>query len=695
MDNIDAYDKAKQQIQRAFEYTQEPRDRAADDWMFAHFNHWDEQLEEYSDNEYRGQFDIITRQLRTVKGEMLANPIGVKYRAVDGDNPSKEAAETLQKIYRASMRTNAAKEAVDVAVDSQVSTGFGAWRLTTEYENKGDNTDTSQTIRRVPIHEANNVVYFDPSARRKDKSDSLYGGVLTAYTRESYEMLCEEYDCEGRSGSNAHSPANSGVFPFSGGELIYVAEHYEVKRKKKKILIMSNGIDTITVMRNRGKEAKFLEEQGYEITDRKVIEKREVYKSIIDGEGLIDGPVLIAGKHIPIVPLFGEWRYIEGQEYWEGMVRRAKDPQRLHNMAFSFIADQVGRSPRRKPFFAPDQIAGWEHMYTQDADFPYYMLNLKDADGNPLPLQPLSYMEGPTVNATETAFLQMTEKAVQDVTVTPSVGQNAVSDGVTEGQLRLANAQNQMQTFIYQDNLATAMRRDGEIYQSIAADIYTDEVEMVGMNEDDTTENIVINRPAYDDRGEPYIENQISEIEFEVYTDIGPRYQDARQEAAAKLESIADAMGPQTPMGQAAYMMLLSMIDLPGAKDFEDYFDRQALISGLKTPSTDEEKLVIQQLQQQQANQPPSAEQMIGQAEMYKAQADMITAQTRAQTSQFDSVKSIAETQKKEAETAEILAKLQRVDIERVKDLLDIVERTSDMETKELQKMGFGAQRLN
>ena len=117
----------KEKIDKAFDFTREPRDRAADDWIFAHFNQWDEDLEDYSDNEYRGQFDIISRQIRQVKAEMLANPISVKYRAVGGDESSKEAAETLQGMYRASMRTNMAKEALDIAIDSQVSVGFGAW----------------------------------------------------------------------------------------------------------------------------------------------------------------------------------------------------------------------------------------------------------------------------------------------------------------------------------------------------------------------------------------------------------------------------------------------------------------------------------------------------------------------------------------------------------------------------------------
>lgn len=676
----------KEKIDKAFDFTREPRDRAADDWIFAHFNQWDEDLEDYSDNEYRGQFDIISRQIRQIKSEMLANPISVKYRAVGGEESSKEAAETLQGMYRASMRTNMAKEALDIAIDSQVSVGFGAWRICTEYEDHGENDVTTQRIVRKPIHEANNTVYFDPAATRRDKSDAKWGGILTRYTKDSHKELCEEYGCEHHTGASAASPANSGVFAFSGGDYVWVAEHYEVKTKKKKVLVMSNGYETITVPRNKGDEVAALADMGYDVTARKEVKIREVNKYIVDGDGVIDGPVRVAGEHIPIIPVFGEWRYIEGQEYWEGMVRRAKDPQRLHNMGMSFVADQMGRSPRRKPVFTDEQIRDYEYMYTADAEYAYYKMNARDEQGQPID-RTIQYMEGPQITGAEATFLQLTEKAVQDVTVTPVVGENALSDGVTEGQLRLANSQNQMQTFVYQHNLATAMRRDGEIYQSIAAEIYVDEMEVPSMGEDDVTELVTINEPGYDSTGRPYVKNEIADISFEVYTDIGPAFQDQKDAAKATLLETAQALGAQDPLGRLAYLQYMTMLDVPGGQDFEEYLKAEALKAGIRKPKTEEEQMFLAQLQQAAAQQPPSADQMIGQAEMMKAQADVMTAQTKLNSAQFDAAKSVADAEYKQAQTAEILSRLQQVDLDRLNKVLELVE-------KEQQIKGNAADRL-
>lgn len=680
----------KSNVDKAYSNTEDTRDRGADDWKFAHYNHWDETLDEYSDNEYRGQFDIITRQLRQIKGEMLANPISVKFRPTEDSDTSKKQSELLQGMYRASTRTNMAKEAIDVAIDCQVSAGMGGWRIVTEYEDQGDNTETRQVIQRKPIHEANNVLYFDPQSKRKDKSDAKWGCLLTWYTDEGYKDLLEDFgiDTDTRSPSSFKQPSDSYTFGWTTGERHYVGEYYEIEEKKQKVFILEDfSGNTMTIPRRSKAKLAEAADEGYDVIGKKEVTKRIINKYVIDGQGIIDGPAEIAGKHIPLIPLFGEWRFIEGQEYWEGIVRRAKDPQRLHNMSFSFIADQMGRSPRRKPFFAPEQIKGYEHMYLQDADYPYYMLNMKDAAGNPLPMQPLGYMEGPTVSGTETQFLQMTEKAVNDVTVTPIVGENAISDGVTEGQLRMANSQNQMQTFIFQDSLATAMRRDGEIYMSIAAEIYDEEMQVAIMGEDDKAEYVTINKPSYDDYGRPVIENEMKDSHMEVYTDIGPRYQDIKSEAMVSLKEVIRDIGPQDPIGRVAMLQYLSMLDIPADDAFEDFVNKERLKMGIKKPENEEELQFIQQLQQQAAQQQdPNAQlaQAEAQARMMEGQAAIQNEVNDANKIQIDQFKAMTDRQKVEIDAAKAGVTIQ-------KDQVEIQGKQIDNSIKLADQIGFGA----
>lgn len=667
----DKHAQIKRNIDKSHVNTDDTRERGADDWMFAHFNQWDETLEEYSDNEFRGQFDIITRQLRQVKGEMLANPISVKFRPANDSNEAKEMSEIYQGAYRASMRTNMAKEAVDVAVDCQVSTGLGAWRIITEYENQEMNDHTQQVIKRIPIHEANNVVYFDSQAKRKDKSDAKWGCILTWYTDEGYEDLKEEYGCDdSRPGSSVMTPATSYVYPWTHAERHYVGEYYEVEEKKKRVMILQRGDEQEFVERKEKEKIAAMIADGFFESGRKTVIERVINKYIVDGLGIIDGPTRIAGKHIPIIPVFGEWRFIEGQEWWEGMVRRAKDPQRLHNMAFSFIADQVGRTPRKKPIFTPEEIIGHEWMYQQDVDTAYYLKNSKDASGAPLPPKPTEYLQGPEINASETAFLQMTEKAVQDVTVTPLVGANAMSDGVTEGQLKLANASNQMQTFLYQDNLATAMRRDGEVWASIFSEISDEQQEIITMSEDDNTKAVVINEPVYDQYGMPSIKNEVTREAGEVYTDIGPKFADAKEEAREKLFELAAALGPQSELGNVALLEYTAMLDVPGDNGLEMFVNKKRLMMGLKQPETEEELIMVQQAQQQPDPQAQLAE-AEGQARLMEGQAALKNEENDAFANQIKAMELQLKQQELQIKAAEAGVKIENIEADTVSKQID------------------------
>ena len=98
------------------------------------------------------------------------------------------------------------------------------------------------------------------------------------------------------------------------------------------------------------------------------------------GEDILD-ECIIAGSHIPVVPVYGERAFVEGEEHYEGITRLAKDPQRLRNFLMSYCADVVSRSPRVKPIYFAEQLQTFEHMFEEngsDNNFPYLLQNRLD-----------------------------------------------------------------------------------------------------------------------------------------------------------------------------------------------------------------------------------------------------------------------------------------------------------------------------
>lgn len=638
----------------AYTAGQHVRERSADDLLFSRLTQWDDTVLDFVGTEYRGEFNLIRRERRRLISEMRANPIQVNFRPLDGADP--DAADILNGIYRTDMRNNRSKEAVDVAVGDQIDCGMGAWRLVTEYINNGDDMDNRQVIRRVPIHEANNVVFFDPSAKRMDKSDAAWVSIITSYTKEGYQALADELGFDPDLTANYGTPQTSYTFPWSYGDVANeynVGEYYERTKFKEKLVIMDHPINGEAVYK-RSEIKEVIDDMiaaGWRVIGQKTRERFKVEKYIVSGSTILMGPERIAGEHIPVVPVYGEWFYVEGVETWEGITRLAKDPQRLYNMQMSYLADIAAKGPRRKPVFSPEQVQGFEHMWEQGNNaYPYYLMNRKSASGEELPVGPMSYIEPEQIPQATAALLDLTRRNVEDVT-SPGMPQD-VQDPEASGKAILAvQSRIDMQSFVYMDNLSNAMRRDGEIYQSMAREIYDtpQEVTLTGLDGSETTAGIL--EEVMDmATGEVVTLNDLTRGSFDVYVDVGPSYQSQKQQARSELlELYRSAPDPQTQ--QILLMQYLSMQEGAQMEMLRKYANRQLLQMGIKEPENEEEEAYMQQLQQSAQQPDPTA-----QATLAALMAQATKDESMGIKYQADAMRASAETEKARAETAEILA---------------------------------------
>jgi hypothetical protein len=86
---------------------------------------------------------------------------------------------------------------------------------------------------------------------------------------------------------------------------------------------------------------------------------------------------LIAGRCIPIIPVYGKRWVVDGIERCMGHVRLAKDAQRLKNTLLSWLAEMAMRFDIEKPILTPEQIAGHAVMWAEDniKKYPYLLRN--------------------------------------------------------------------------------------------------------------------------------------------------------------------------------------------------------------------------------------------------------------------------------------------------------------------------------
>ena len=201
---------------KAYTYGQQPRQQASDDLVFFWVTQWDDTLFD-SSLQYRGQFDVLRKAVRQIVADLRGNPVSIDFSPKA--NSREDGADFLDGLYRTDDRNNTSIESYDNAMLESVVSGVGAWELFTDYESGITGQSDNQVIRRAPIHEACNTVFWDPNAKLMDKSDARYVSVLRPYSEDGYRELVAELTGEDEDDvqiSNFSTPESSRVFPWFG-----------------------------------------------------------------------------------------------------------------------------------------------------------------------------------------------------------------------------------------------------------------------------------------------------------------------------------------------------------------------------------------------------------------------------------------------------------------------------------------------
>lgn len=630
----------------AYDNGYDTRLKAADDMLFAWITQWDDTYLAETDLGYRGEFNIIRKAFRQINTDLISNPVQVDFDPVDETDDS--AADVMDGMYRADMRNNTAQEATKNANQEVICCGVAAWELRNEWKTNRAG-DRRQVIRRYPLYEANNNIMWDPNAKLLDKSDADYVSCLVFYSEDGYKKLVKELTGEEIDSveSNFNSPEISYVFPWiSETKKVYVTRFFHrVKEKVKYLTFVDMFGNEKTFKESDSKEHEdSLVDGGYNFSSEKVIERYVITKYIASGKRILE-QTTIPGENLTVIPQYGERAFVEGEEHYEGIVRLAKDPQRLRNFQMSYLADIVSRSPREKPIFTTEQIQGFEDMYEvtgADNNLPYMKQNAFDGAGNPLPIGPVGYVKAPEVPPALIQSMAESRTAVDDVA---GAGLPAdITDVDLSGKaLNALNKRLDMQSYTYQDNHKFAIRRDGEVYASMAREIYDTQQDVALVKIDGTKTKETINESTMNfESMEPEIKNDVRNMIFDVYADVGPSFESVKAQNKEEIKELLSS-GTLDPETHAILLNeYITMTDGTAFKDLRDYARKKLIMMGVKQPETDEEKQMLADAQQEQ--EPTGFEK----AELMKGQAAIAEQENVAIKNQLQKMKQDAEARDKQ-----------------------------------------------
>jgi len=609
---------------------------------------WEGPLWDQYENKPKFEVNKIMLAVIRVVNEYRNNRITVDFVSKDGAENDK-LAEVCDGLYRADEQASVADEAYDNAFEEAVGGGIAAWRLRTVYENEEDPEDDRQRIRIEPIFDADSSVFFDLQAKRQDKSDARFCFVVTSMTQQAYK------DTWGDDPASWPKIIHQYEFDWCTPDVVYVAEYYKIEEKTETIRIFQ----TITGEEERYTKADFdkdemLEETlaaigTVEVRQRKVKTKR-VRKYIMSGGRILEDAGYIAGKCIPIVVVYGKRWFVDNVERCMGHVRLAKDAQRLKNMQLSKLGEISALSSVEKPILTPEQVAGHQVMWAEDnlKDYPYLLINpITDQNGNQAVSGPVAYTRSAAIPPAMAALLQITETDMQDILGNPAGAEKMVSN-ISGKAVEMIQARVDGQAFIYMSNFAKGMKRCGEIWLSMAKDIYIeDKRKMKTIAPTGESGMVELMQPNIDqETGEVIMANDLSSATFDVIADVGPSSSTKRQATVRALTGMLQiTQDPET--AQVITAMAMMNMEGEGISDANAYFRKKLLRMGVVKPTDNEAEELMAEMQGQP--QDPNAMYLQAAAENETAKA----AKARA-----DTVETVASAELKRAQTLETLGKV-------------------------------------
>lgn len=638
-DDLNQY---KLDVSADYEASQETRQKANEDMRFIGVDGgmWEGFLTDTHNSitkRARLEFDITSDFVMRFVGEWTLNRANVLYTQ-DDKATTEEDADLLNGVYRADFKDNDGQISQDNAVLEVSTCGMAAFQLSTKFVDEEDPENEDQEIVFEPIYNAFNHVMFDENSKRIDKADAMRVTKLTAYTHDKFESEFPD-----KVKSSAYTPENLNEFNWSTPDVIYVAERYEVKTEKEEVEVWQNVIANEVKAFNKEKfelVGDELKASGWEFVRKRKINRQVVYKTIFSGEEILEESQRIAGKFLPIIPMYGFRTFVDNVEYTRGFVRKLKDSNRTFNMLVSKMAESSATSGDTVPILTRAQVKGIENEWADNSGAYKVINDLMDAQGNPIASGPVGYMQPNQVDPNTIGAVDIVSNFTQRQT--GNAPQDTIDPDASGKAINALRQRENLNTQVVSDNIRQSIKHSGKVYRSMAGDTYTRSQMKKVIGIDGKTKMEQLNVQSLDPQtGNPIQLNDLSRGRFSVDVEVGPQYESQKEATIDSIESVIEKVGPDSPYFGALMGVWMENISGTGLESLKKFNRQLMLKQGLVEPETPEEEQMLQQLQQETDPQ----------EELVKAAANQQNAE--ANNLEASSIQKLADAQYKKAQAAE------------------------------------------
>ena len=637
-DADDILEEARERFERVQDDDKENRDNAREDFHFVYTpgKQWDEQTRQKRSQwkEVCLEFNQLKQFVHQVVNDQRQNRPGIRVHPGDG-KASKETADIIQGLIRGIEYQSKAEAVYDNAYQSAVVMGRGWFLIDTDYENAAS---FNQRLCIEPIADAL-TVYADLDYSEPDGCDRQFVFVTKALHRK--EFAKQFPDAEVLSFDQIDTR-------WKDNDDIIIADYYRRVCKKRTLVMMSDGAQG-------WKDEMPTPPPGITVTAEREVDTYYVEKLIVAGGQQILEKRELPIEYIPVICVPGDEFNIDGKRVYQGLIRHARDPQRMLNYGMTQQAISLALTPKAPWVATVEQIEGYENIWKDANQNNYSILPYKHIDG----VAPPQRQQGSQIDA---GWLNWSQQQIGMIKSTVGMYENSLGQRGNEQSGRAIVArekQGDNATFHYVDNLSRAIGLAGRIIVQWIPVIYDTEriVHIVGP--DDVRKMVTINQPTIDPMNplKAIKMNDVTEGEYAITVEAGPGYATKRQESA---ETLTELVRAYPPMMQLAGDLVVRAQDIPDADVIADRLKaalppqilqaEQAKEQGGKAP--DPRVMAAMQQKDQQLQQ---AQQLLQQAAQ-EVQSLKSGAQEKMMTAQIDAQ---LEREKLQAESQMSMAKAQ------------------------------------
>lgn len=645
-------DKYKDDVVKDYNALEDTRFAAGEDMRFIGVDGgmWENFLTEaFTDDRVKLELDVTSPYVMRYIGERNKNRANVVFTS-DDKATTDDDARLLNGIYRSDFKDNDGQISQDAAIYETAVCGMGAFKISTRFVDEEDPENEDQETAWTPIINAYDHVLFDETATRAEKADAKRVTVLTAHSPDAFKEAWPKADP-----ASAFVPESSNRFNWSTREVIYIAERYEIRVIREDIQVWQN-IQSNEVKAYREDEMETLKPElkalGWEFVRKRKMKRKTVWKSIFTGSEFLEKPKRIAGKWLPIIPMYGVRTYINNTENYRGLVRKLKDANRVLNTSVSRMTEDSSVSGGSLPIFTRDQIKSddvkqaWADK--NDKAFLYVDPQVGE-NGQPIPFTGVPTLAPNQVDPNTLGVIDVISNFVQRET--GNAPQDAIDPDASGKAIDSLRERENLSTQLITDNIHQSIKHSGKVWEAISGDIYTRNQMKKVMGVNGQTKIEQINQQSLDPQtGNPITLNDLSKGKFSVDIEVGPQYESQKAATIGSLERVIEKVGEQSPLQPALVGAWIDNIEGTGLEGVKELNRSLMLQQGTVKPETPEEEAIVDQAQNKTD---PQQDLLEAAANQQNAEAKNLEASSvgKIATAQKD----LATAEKTKAETADIV----------------------------------------